>query len=71
MGAADDRSALFALTGANSGSNTLSAANNYSKVCAVSNIYPQADGTIALDVTKGPTNNNGSDFFYIGALKLT
>jgi hypothetical protein len=71
MGATDDRSALYALNGANSGSNTLNGANNYSKVCVVSNIYPQSEGTITLEITKGPSNNNSSDYFYIAALKLT
>ena len=71
MAAADDRSALYTLTGANSGSGVLNGANNYSKVCVVSNIYPQSEGTITLEVTKGPSNNNSADYFYIAALKVT
>jgi hypothetical protein len=71
MGATDDRSALYTLTGANSGSSTLNGANNYSKVCVVSNIYPQSEGTITLEITKGPSNNNSADYFYIAALKIT
>lgn len=71
IAASDDRSALYTLTGANSGSGTLNGANNYSKVCVVSNIYPQSEGTITLEITKGPSNNNSADYFYIAALKVT
>ena len=71
MGASDDRSALFTLAGATSGSNVLNAAGNYSKVATVSNILPQTNGTMTLTVSKGPSNNNSTDYFYIGALKMS
>lgn len=71
MAAADDRSASYTLTGENTGAGTLNGANNYSKVCVVSNIYPQSEGTITLEITKGPSNNNSADYFYIAALKIT
>ena len=71
MGASDDRSALFTLAGLNSGSNSLNAAGNYAAVAAVSNILPQTNGTITLTVTKGPSNNNSTEYFYIGAIKMS
>jgi len=71
MGATDDRSALFTLDGATSGQATLNAANNYSQVAVVQDIAPTSAGEITLTVTKGPSNNNATEYFYLGALMLT
>ena len=71
MAATDDRSALFTLDGATSGQATLNAANNYSQVAVVQNIAPTSAGEITLTVTKGPSNNNSTEYFYLGALMLS
>ena len=71
MGATDDRSALFTLDGATSGQATLNAANNYSQVAVVQDIAPTSAGEITLTVTKGPSNNNTTEYFYLGALMLS
>lgn len=70
-GVYDNRSTLYRLLGSSSGSNTLNAAGNNSEVAVVADIYPTDQGEVILEVTKGPDNNNSSDFFYIAAMKIT
>lgn len=67
----DNREALYALAGQNTGSAVLDAANNTSAIATVTGMLPDATGTITLTVSPGPSNTNGSGFFYLGAIRLT
>lgn len=69
MGVTDNRETLYTVTGSNSASATLNAANNTSDVATISGIYPSG-GSITLNVEKGPNNTNGVGFAYLGALRM-
>ncbi|TWT86663.1 hypothetical protein Mal64_34920 [Pseudobythopirellula maris] len=69
-GVGDNRDALYAVAGLNSGSGVLDAANNTANLATVAGITPTAAGEITITVTKGPGNNNGNGFFYLGAMRL-
>ncbi|WP_168205412.1 PEP-CTERM sorting domain-containing protein [Bythopirellula goksoeyrii] len=69
-GATDNRETQFALAGANSGVGYLDVTANVSEVVNVSGIIPTAGGTITLEVSPGPNNNNGSLFYYLGAMRV-
>ncbi|MFC6999140.1 GDSL-type esterase/lipase family protein [Rufibacter roseus] len=67
----DNRETLYTVEGLTSGSATLNATRNVSKMARVSNIKPKEDGTIIIVVEPGPNNNNSSGFFYISALRIS
>lgn len=69
-GVSDNREAEYTVTGSNSLVGYLNASNNISNVCKVYNILPDSAGKITLNVKKGPNNNNGSGFYYLGALLM-
>jgi hypothetical protein len=66
----DNREGLYSFIGANSLSATLDAGNNVSSIASVLGMIPDGAGTITLNVTPGPNNNNTLGFFYLGALQL-
>ncbi|MES2708405.1 MAG: PEP-CTERM sorting domain-containing protein [Verrucomicrobiota bacterium] len=70
-GVADVRTTLYSVTGLNSGSTILDAANNVSSIASVTGIIPNASGVITVDLQAAPSNTNGTGFYYIGALRLT
>jgi hypothetical protein len=70
MDAVDNREAQFAVFGANSGTNTLNTSNNESEVAGVTNIVPTGAGTITVQVSRGPNNDNSSGYFYLGAMRM-
>lgn len=70
LGVTDNRETKYTVTGANSNFGLLNASANVSNVAVVSGISPTAGGTIAIRVEAGPNNNNGSKFFYLGAMQI-
>ncbi|MGD9632419.1 MAG: hypothetical protein AB7G28_02195 [Pirellulales bacterium] len=70
-GVTDNRETKYTATGANSSFALLNASANTSTVAVVPGILPTAGGTIAIRVEAGPNNNNGSKFFYLGAMRIT
>lgn len=70
-GVGDNRSTIYSVSGLNSGSATLDAANNTSNLGTVLGIIPDGSGNITVNITAAAANNNANGFFYIGALRLT
>lgn len=68
---ADVRTTLYSVTGLNSGSAILDAANNTSNIATVTGIVPNASGIITVDLQAAASNTNPTGFYYIGALRLT
>ena len=67
----DIREARYTVSGANSGSADLNAANNSTEVATVADIYPTAAGVVVLRVEQGPNNANPPNgFYYITAMKV-
>lgn len=69
-GVTDNRETAYAVAGANSNTMYLNAAGNVSDVAIAAGIVPTATGTISINVDAGPNNNNGSEFFYLGAMSI-
>lgn len=70
-GVGDNRETQYTATGANTGVGYLNVSNNTSDTALIQNIQADASGNIVLTVQKGPNNDNGSGFSYIGAIKLS
>lgn len=66
----DNRETEYVVSGLNSGSALLDAANNTSDVATVLGIRPNAMGEINVLVDPGPNNTNASQFYYLAALRL-
>lgn len=71
MNSGEIRDTRYTVTGANSGTDVLDAANNTANVVTIANILPTSDGTITLRLEEGPANTEPHGFFYIGAMKIT
>lgn len=69
-GVSDNREAEYTLTGSNSLVGYLNASNNISTIAKIYNVLPDATGKISMSVKKGPNNNNGSGFYYLGAFLM-
>jgi len=69
MGVGDNRETLYKAIGSNSGQAVLNTSNNVGNIATIAGIAPAA-GTITLTVEKGPNNNNGTGFAYLGALRV-
>lgn len=70
-GSTDNREAMYIAVGATKDTVYLNASSNTSNLVTISKITPAADGTIIINVAPGPNNNNGSKFFYLGAIRIT
>ena len=70
-GVADVREALYTLTGSESKSASLDAANNTTNVAVINDVKPTAAGEIKLRVEAGTQNTSAQKFFFIGAMKMT
>lgn len=66
----DIRETKYSASGVNSGSVLLNASENTSKVGLIAGIQPSANGSITIDLSKGPNNNNHYGFFYLGAMSI-
>ena len=71
LGPTDNRETAYAATGANSATAYLDTSENVSNVATISGMIPDAAGSIVVNVTPGPNNDNPSGFFYLGALEMT
>ena len=71
MNVTDNRETKYTVNGSNSNFGLLNATNNTSNVAIIAGIVPTLAGTISVNVEKGPANNNGNGFTYLGALRLT
>ncbi|MCB0636093.1 MAG: hypothetical protein KDC54_05725, partial [Lewinella sp.] len=68
--AADNREAQYVLDGATSDTLYLNASNNTDMVVTTT-LMPAADSSIRITASPGPNNDNGTGFYYLGAIKLT
>ena len=71
MGVSDNRETKYEAIGANSDFGLLDTANNTDNVVSVLGISPTAGGTIQVQVSAGPNNSNGTEFYYLGALEMS
>ncbi|WP_262732560.1 DUF4886 domain-containing protein [Gaetbulibacter sp. NE] len=67
----DNRDTKYTLVGANEQSANLDAANNATNTVCISNVQADANGKIILKVAAGDSNNNGNQFYYINALRIS
>ncbi len=69
---ADIRETQFTVTGLNSTGGTvlLDATNNNNTTVTVFDVIPDTAGTITVDISKGPNNNNSTGAFYVGVLEI-
>lgn len=66
----DNRSTLFTVTGSGTSSVTIDAALSTPVTGSILSITPSVSGSFVLDVTKGASNSNSSEFFYLNAIKI-
>ena len=69
-GVNDNREAQYDFTGANNASGLLNASNNDSEVLILAGLLADDSGTITLDISAGPNNDNGNGFYYLGAIRI-
>ncbi|TWT99988.1 hypothetical protein Pla108_09320 [Botrimarina colliarenosi] len=70
-GVTDNRETMYDVSGANSGTAFLNASGNVSDLVVVSGIQPNGAGAVSIDVSAGPNNDNGSKFYYLGAMVIS
>lgn len=70
-GVNDSRETMYTVTGANSDSGLLEAANNDSNVLTLPGIFPDGSNEIYVQVEAGPNNTNGNEFYYINLMEVT
>lgn len=68
--AGDNRETQYSVTGSTIDTAYLNVSSNDSEL-AITEVMPTASGTIEVKMEPGPNNNNGSNFYYLGALRLT
>ncbi|NJC28504.1 SGNH/GDSL hydrolase family protein [Neolewinella antarctica] len=68
--ATDNRETQYAVSGSTIDTAYLDVSSNASNF-ALAEVFPTAAGTIEVKIEPGPNNNNGSNFYYLGALRLT
>lgn len=69
MSATDNRETRYVFSGITQDTSYLDPVGNTSQTVSVT-LKPKADGTIRMDVSPGPNNNNSSGFYYTGALRI-
>jgi lysophospholipase L1-like esterase len=67
--ASDVRETRYLVTGATADTVFLNVSSNTDNL-AVASVLPAADGTIDIQVSAGPRNNNSFSFYYLGAMKV-
>ncbi|TXF89967.1 SGNH/GDSL hydrolase family protein [Neolewinella aurantiaca] len=67
--AADNREAQYVLAGASADTLLLNASDN-TGMTVTTTLFPAADSTITITAATGPNNDNGSGFYYLGALSI-
>ncbi len=69
--ATDNRTTRYTLTGNGASAFAeLNVANNITNTVTVSNLIPDSNGKIALDVAPGTGNNNPYGFYYLGVAEI-
>lgn len=72
MGVGDNREAYYKFTGQAASETTvyLDASNNENNTAKLTGFVPDEDGEIAIEIGPGPNNDNGTGFYYIGAMTI-
>lgn len=70
-GVSDNRETNYTVIGATEQVASLNASNNASDIVCISNVQADADGKITLKVSAGDSNNNGNQFYYINAMRIS
>lgn len=67
----DNRETEYFITGGNlSTSIFLNASENTGNVAELTGITPNGSNQIVIDIDRGPNNNNGTGFFYLGVMEI-
>jgi hypothetical protein len=69
--ATDNRETKYTVTGTNEEIVYLNTSSNTTLVASTEQIKPLSNGTISINVTYGPNNNNQYRFYHINAMKLS
>ncbi len=64
------RQTLYTVTGSDTKSASLEAANNTDNTASILNIRPKANGQITFRAKPGTQNNHPNKFYYLGAIQL-
>jgi len=67
----DNRETLYTIAGTSTVAEALNTSNNVSDVAEIFDIQPNASGEITFTAEPGPNNDNGSNFYYLGAIEMT
>lgn len=70
LGASDNRETRYTVTGAASAFVDLNAANNVTNTVRLAGVAADASGSIRVDLSAGPNNNNANHFCYLGVLQV-
>ncbi|WP_179319137.1 GDSL-type esterase/lipase family protein [Winogradskyella helgolandensis] len=68
-GVSDNRETSYTIEAQSTQTIYLDASENTSNV-ATASFYPKANGTITINVSTGPNNDNASGYFYLGVIEL-
>ncbi len=66
----DNRETLYTVTGSTTSAQALNTSNNVADTADILNIQPNASGEITFVAEPGPNNDNGSGFYYLGAIEM-
>ena len=69
-GVGDNRETQYDIAGLNSATVYLNSSNNLTEVVTATGLMADANGDIVITVGPGPNNDNGSGFYYIGAMQM-
>jgi hypothetical protein len=69
-GVSDNRETRYTATGATTNSVDLNPSNNTNQVALISNLRPDSNGEIKIELAPSPNNNNANHFTYLNALRL-
>lgn len=69
-GVGDNRETKFIVEGENTETTYVQTANNTDEIGCAEGVRPDENGQITVTVTAGENNNNGSGFYYLGAMRL-
>ena len=69
-GVGDNREAQYTLVGSTTAVVALNASNNTANTADVFDLQANGSGEIVFTAAPGPNNNNGSGFYYLGAIEM-
>lgn len=69
-GVGDNREAQYTVAGSTTVVDALNASNNTMDTASAMNIQPNGSNSIVFTAAPGPNNNNGSGFYYLGAIEI-